>query len=88
MGYRLFTLYALFKLDNDPGHIKSARPLMDDFVKRASDVRDRIGNEMSPATHFKINCTIRGETDYTCRPLHTISHVNRKRLTSATSRAD
>ena len=66
MGYRLFTLYALFKLDNDPGHIKSARPLMDDFVKRASDVRDRIGNEMSPATHFKINCTIRGETDYTC----------------------
>ena len=69
MAYRLFTLYALYQLDRDPGHIRSVRPLMDDFVKQASLARDRIGHEMAPSTHFKINCTIVGQTRYTCRGL-------------------
>jgi hypothetical protein len=66
MAYRLFTLYALYELDKDPGHIRSARSMMDDFVVRTSGIRDRVGFQMSPANHFKINCSIRGETDFTC----------------------
>lgn len=66
MAYRLFTLYALYELDGDPGHIQSARPMMDEFVIRTSAIRDRVGAQMSPANHFRINCTIVGETHYTC----------------------
>jgi hypothetical protein len=66
MAYRLFTLYSLYQLDRDPGHIKSARPIMDEYVKQTSIIRDRIGKQMSPATHFTINCSIVGETKYTC----------------------
>ncbi|MES5482101.1 hypothetical protein QMZ05_05030 [Bradyrhizobium sp. INPA03-11B] len=66
MAYRLFNLYALYELDNDPGHIRSARPMMDDFVVRSAAIRNRVEMQMSPATHFKINCSIKGETDYTC----------------------
>ncbi|MCY0854040.1 hypothetical protein [Cupriavidus sp. D39] len=66
MAYKLFSIYALYKLDKDPGHIKSARPMMDDFVKQASASRDRVGLSMSPKSHFSINCTIVGETKYTC----------------------
>ncbi|BBZ91326.1 hypothetical protein BRDID11004_75460 [Bradyrhizobium diazoefficiens] len=66
MAYRLFTLYALYELDHDRGHIRSARPTMDDFVRRVSAIRDKVGHQMSPDAHFKINCTIVGETTYTC----------------------
>jgi hypothetical protein len=44
MAYRLFTLYALYELDRDPGHIRSARPMVDDFVTRTSSIRDRVGS--------------------------------------------
>jgi hypothetical protein len=66
MAYRLFTLFALYELDKDKGHIVSARPMMDEFVKQASIIRDRVGKQMSPTTHFTINCTIVGESKYTC----------------------
>ena len=66
VAYRLFTLHALYELDGDAGHIRSAKPLMDEFLKEASASRDRLGHEMAPSTHFKINCGIIGEHEYTC----------------------
>jgi hypothetical protein len=66
MAYRLFTLCGLYELDKDTGHIESARPMMDEFVTRTSAIRDKIGALMSPENHFRINCTIVGEKDYTC----------------------
>lgn len=66
VAYRLFALYALYQLDGDSGHITSARPLMDDFVKHAIVVRDRIFIAMSPETHFRINCGVIGEDKFYC----------------------
>jgi hypothetical protein len=66
VAYRLFTLYAMFELDSDAGHIKSGRPLMDDFVTHAIVIRDRIAIAMSPDSHFRINCGIIGEDKSYC----------------------
>jgi hypothetical protein len=54
MGYRLFCLYALYKLDNDQGHITTAKPEMDEFLASAQAGRDRIANGMAPETHLII----------------------------------
>jgi hypothetical protein len=48
MGFRLFVILGLFQLDNDAGHIKSARPTMDDFVKKTVVIRDRVAAAMDP----------------------------------------
>jgi hypothetical protein len=52
MAYRLFTLYALYQLDADAGHIASARLEMDEFVKKIAEMRDRIRAEMAPEKHL------------------------------------
>jgi hypothetical protein len=66
MAYRLIALQALFELDNDSGHIKSARPMIDGFVSHTGAVRDRIGVQMSPHTRVRVDCGIIGETKFYC----------------------
>ncbi|TAZ83318.1 hypothetical protein ELH72_08595 [Rhizobium ruizarguesonis] len=66
MAYRLFALCGRYELDRDPGHITSARGLMDTFLTTSSKIRDRIHHEMLPSTHFTISCSIVGETKYVC----------------------
>lgn len=58
MAYRLNTLWSLFQIDNDPGHISSAKDMMDTYVKTSTDIRNKIFNSMSPDSHFTINCKL------------------------------
>lgn len=56
MAFRLFVLYTLYKIDKDAGHIESAKPTVDEVLKRLSESRDRIAYEMSPDRHYGLSC--------------------------------
>jgi len=72
MGYRLFSLYALYQLDKDPGHIAAAKDTMDDFVIRTMATRDKIAKSLDPST-LAGGC---GRHDITIGPIqHQVTHV-------------
>jgi hypothetical protein len=56
MAYRLIALYALFKLDKEPGHILSGRGYVDNFIKQMIASRDRIARSMSPEVRIVKYC--------------------------------
>ena len=56
MAYRLFVLFALYKLDQDPGHIVSARPRMDEFFKETLAIREKVSARLAPEAHFSGQC--------------------------------
>ena len=64
IAYRLFILHALFTLDNDKGHIKSAKPMIDGAITQLALSRNRLIKEMSPVAHFDIVCSVKTHHDY------------------------
>jgi hypothetical protein len=57
MGFKLFTVLALYNLDRDKSHITSAIPMMDSFVSKSVSVRDSISARMDPSLHLRVsNC--------------------------------
>ena len=56
IAYRLFVLYALYQLDEDKGHITSAKQMIDSAVRQLELSRNRLSQEMSPEAHFDIVC--------------------------------
>ena len=66
LAYRLITLNALYDLDQEQGHIATARTMVDDAVNRLIATRDRLGRAMSPEAHFDVRCNIIGENPPYC----------------------
>jgi hypothetical protein len=62
MAYRLATLFALFKIDGDHGHITTAKSEVDDFVQKVSVIRDRVNKSLSPETRLTIQYSVRPGT--------------------------
>ena len=56
MAFRLIALYALFKIDKQPGHVLSERENVDNFIKKALASRDRISASMDWTNHVTRNC--------------------------------
>ena len=49
MAYRLFSLFALYELDRDAGHIKSARPMVDQFIDKTINTSGEIARALEPS---------------------------------------
>ena len=58
IAYRLMVLNSLYLLDNDAGHIKSARRSIDHAVTQLSATRDRIAYNIFPSSQFDVSCKI------------------------------
>ena len=64
IAYRLFVLQTLFVLDDDDGHIKSAKPMIDGAITQLVLSRNRLSKEMSPGAHFDIVCSVKTHQEY------------------------
>ena len=52
MAYRFFTLFGLYDLDHDQGHIDFARPSVDDFITKTLAAQNRIEKTLNPGTRL------------------------------------
>ena len=61
---RFFALYSLYKLDDDPNHIRGSKGMVDDVVTGLLLSRKSLSDEMSPEAHFDIVCETKVYTEY------------------------
>jgi len=58
IALRLYTIFALYELDREPGHIVSFRPMIETFTKSAQGARDRIADKMDPKNYVTGSCVL------------------------------
>jgi hypothetical protein len=64
MGFRLFSLLALYKLDNDKGHIASAGSRMNLFFTNGMKLRNAIADQLDPSKYLRtFGCSVRANSE-------------------------
>mgnify|MGYP003381741482 CR=1 FL=1 len=56
IGYRFFSLFALYKLDRDAGHITHAKEEVDDFLVKLNDMYGRLHAKLDPSLRVRVDC--------------------------------
>ena len=56
MAYRFVALTALYKLDQDKGHILSAKKMVDNFIIKSNSITETITERLDPKRRLTVSC--------------------------------